>query len=39
MKTIFAIGEIQLGGKVRFESGNGLSCSIIIGNYLYRARV
>jgi two-component sensor histidine kinase len=39
MKTIFAIGEIQLGGKVRFESGNGLSCSIIIGNALYRARV
>ena len=39
IKTVFAIGETQLLGKVKFESGNGLSCSVIINDTLYRARV
>lgn len=39
MKTVFAIGEIQLGGRVFFESDKGLSCKVRFKDSLYGARV
>jgi len=39
IKTVFAIGETQLLGKVKFESVKGLSCVVTINDTLYRARI
>ena len=39
IKTIFLIGEKQLNGNVKFETGNGLRCIITFSNTLYKRRV
>ena len=39
LQSVFAIGEYQLQGEVKFEVNNGLVCFLRFSNTLYQARV